>query len=185
MNVLLTSCGLETKTIEAAFMAMLPKPLESIKAMFVPTAAISPDAIEVLPKCLNDLLKCGIKRENICVYDLHEPMGETALKLYDVIYLCGGDSEYLLKRINESGFDKGLEKFMEQGGIVVGVSAGSVIFAGNIENNLGLLKCDLSVHYSDEDCETAGTYPIDRKEKIRLGNRQAIVLNDDDIIIIE
>ncbi len=61
MNVLLTSCGLETETIEKAFKNMLPKSPSEIKAIFIPTAANFADAIEVLPKCLNDLLKCGIK----------------------------------------------------------------------------------------------------------------------------
>ena len=28
-------------------------------ALFIPTAAIDAGAIEVLPKCMNDLLKCG------------------------------------------------------------------------------------------------------------------------------
>lgn len=62
MNVLLTSCGLETEAIEKESMAMLSKVPSEIIAVFIPTAANSPDAIEVLPKCLNDLLKCGVKR---------------------------------------------------------------------------------------------------------------------------
>ena len=59
MNVLLTSCGLETDTIVQRFQKMLNKDPARVRAMFIPTAAISPDAIEVVPKCLNDLLKCG------------------------------------------------------------------------------------------------------------------------------
>ena len=185
MNVLLTSCGLETKTIEAAFMDMLPKQPESIKALFIPMAAISPDAIEVLPKCLNDLLKCGIKRENICVYDLHELMEDSELKLYDVVYLCGGDSKYLLRRINESGFDKRLKRFIERGGVVVGVSAGSVVFANNIENNLGLLPCGLNVHCAGDECEKAGNYTEYMKENVKLGNKQALILRDIGFTIVE
>ena len=65
MNVLLTSCGLETPAITDAFLRMLPKSPADTRALFIPTAACNPDAIEVLPKCLNDLLKCGIPRENI------------------------------------------------------------------------------------------------------------------------
>ena len=184
MNVLLTSCGLETKTIETAFMDMLPQQPENIKAIFVPTAAIFPDAIDVLPKCLNDLFKCGIKRENICVYDLHEPIREE-LKLHDVIYLCGGNSEYLLKRISESGFDSELKSFIKQGGVVVGVSAGSIIFANNFENNLGLLQCALKVHCADDECEKAGNYTECVKENIKLGNKQAMILCDGGFTIIE
>lgn len=185
MNVLLTSCGLETKVIKEAFMNMLNREISDVKAMFIPTAAISPDAIEVLPKCLNDLLKCGIRRENICVYDLHEYIKEDTLETYDIIYLCGGNPEYLLKRIREQGFNMKIESLINKGGVVVGVSAGSIIFANNMTNNLGLLQCSLDVHCRDDICEKAGHYKKDREERIRLGNMQAIVFENEDIVIIE
>lgn len=51
MNVILTSCGLETQRIEKLFTDMLPKSPSETKAIFIPTAANSPDAIDVLPKC--------------------------------------------------------------------------------------------------------------------------------------
>ena len=185
MNVLLTSCGLETNVIKQAFENMLNKEPTKIKAIFVPTAANSPDAIEVLPKCLNDLLKCGIVRENIFVYDIHDDISIDLLETYDVIYLCGGDPNYLLKRVCENGFDKKIEVFIKQGGIVVGVSAGSMIFADEMPNNLGLLKCALDVHCSEDSREKAGRYSKKRKERIRLGNKQAIVFENDSLIIIE
>ncbi len=146
MNVFLTSCGLETEAIERAFLRMLTKEPTQVKAMFIPTAAISPDAVEVLPKCLNDLLKCGIARENICVCDLHDEVEDELSGAFDVIYLCGGDARYLLKRVREGGFDRKLLSFIRQGGVVVGVSAGSMIFADDMPNNLGLLPCALDVH---------------------------------------
>ncbi|MDD7738609.1 MAG: hypothetical protein PUJ62_00830, partial [Lachnospiraceae bacterium] len=74
MNVLLTSCGLETQAITECFLRMLPRSPEDARAIFIPTAANSPDAIEVLPKCLHDLLRCGFRRESILVYDLYRPM---------------------------------------------------------------------------------------------------------------
>ena len=185
MNVLLTSCGLETKVIEQEFLKMLNKAPSQIKAIFIPTAAISPDAIEVLPKCLNDLLKCGIARENIFVCDLHDTVDASLFEVYDVIYLCGGDPTYLLRRIRERGFDKELKTFIERSGVVVGVSAGSMIFADDMPNNLGLLKCALDVHCGKDSCEKAGKYSLSRTERIRLGNEQAIVFEKDYLSIIE
>lgn len=184
MNVLLTSCGLETKQIEDTFKNMLDKPLTEVKAMFIPTAANSPDAVEVLPKCLNDLLKVGIKRENIFVYDLYDELDSVFCNTLDVIYLCGGDPDYLLRRINERSFDSRLMDFINNGGVVVGVSAGSMIFADDMPDNLGLLKCALDVHCSDDSCEKAGRYPKDRRERIKLGNLQAITFDGDHIVII-
>ncbi len=48
---------------------MLGKEPAQVKAMFIPTAAISPDSIEVLPKCLNDLLKCGLGNKQAIVFE--------------------------------------------------------------------------------------------------------------------
>lgn len=185
MNVMLTSCGLETKAIEARFLKMLKKSPEEAKAIFIPTAANSAGAIEVLPKCLNDLLKCGIKSENIFVYDLYDSLTEEFLKQYDIIYLCGGSPEYLLRRINESGFDKCLNAFIEWGGLVIGVSAGSIIFAENLPNHLNLLPCVLDVHCEKEQCEKPGEYGINEKKRIRLGNEQAILFENNKLVIME
>ena len=68
MRVMLTSCGLETEQIKEHFLGMLGKEPADTKALFIPTAAINADAIEVLPKCMNDLLKCGIPKDNISVF---------------------------------------------------------------------------------------------------------------------
>lgn len=46
MNVLLTSCGLETEKIRKTFVNMLTKSPNDIKAMFIPTAANSPDGLK-------------------------------------------------------------------------------------------------------------------------------------------
>lgn len=180
-NILLTSCGLETDTIEKAFLEMLHKPAEEVKSLFIPTAAIYPDAINVLPKCLNDLLKCGINKDNITVFDLHRRIN---IDDYDLIYLCGGDPNYLLQRINEIGFDKQIIDHIRKGGIVIGVSAGSMIFASNMENNLGLIDAILLVHCSTETKETPGIIDIKSKDCIRLGNNQAIVFTNDNMLKI-
>ena len=56
MKVMLTSCGLETKKIGDAFLEFLGKVPKEANALFIPTAAIDADAIEVLPKCMNDIM---------------------------------------------------------------------------------------------------------------------------------
>lgn len=108
MRVLLTSAGLETEEIKACFVDMAGKDMAFVKALFIPTAAIDAGAIGVLPKCMNDLLKCGILDKNIDVYDLHAGMEFEKLQQYDVVYLCGGNTRYLLERINATGFHKSL-----------------------------------------------------------------------------
>ena len=185
MNVLLTSCGLETQAITDRFLAMLPKPPAETRAVFIPTAANSPEAIEVLPKWLNDLLKCGIQRENILVYDLHRPMSEDDCCGYDVIYLCGGSPAYLMQRVNEAGFDRTLHAFIRRGGVVLGVSAGSMIFADCMPDHLDYLACPLHVHSSDADRAQPGRYPRDRLEILRLGNCQGLYFDEHDLVVFE
>lgn len=180
MKVLLTSCGLETENITNKFIDMLGKNTAEAKAIFIPTAAVDADAIGVLPKCMNDLLKCGIKKENITVYDLHKPMTAEETKRYDVIYICGGNTEYLLERINEIDFGTCVKAFIADNRSVVGVSAGSIIFADNLKNNLGLLNRRLDVHCGDKQCSPTGCIDMTDSSPIRLGNRQGLVFESED-----
>lgn len=176
MKVFFTSAGFENGKIKDFFLRTLAKKPEETKALFIPTAAISPGAISVLPKCMNDLLKCGIPEENITVYDLHKAISADNIKQFDVVYICGGTTEYLLERINEQGFNVVLKEYIKADGIVVGVSAGSIIMAQNLENNMGLINCILKVH-----CKTgskAGHLDALTGQEISLTDRQAIYLTD-------
>lgn len=174
MNVLLTSAGLETEEIKRCFMDMAGKDMSSVKALFIPTAAIDADAIAVLPKCMNDLLKCGIPNEHIIVYDLHTGMSPCALKQYDVVYLCGGNTQYLLERINDTQFNRSLMAYIHANGLVVGVSAGSLIFANNLPGNLGLLDTKLDVHCASGEQPGKLAWPL--KANVRLTNTCAIAM---------
>ena len=174
MRVMLTSCGLETKKIEEAFLEFLGKAPEQAKALFIPTAAIDADAIEVLPKCMNDLLKCGLPKESIRVFDLHQNMSVAELETYDVIYLTGGRTSYLLERINDTGFRDTLLTYIRDGGFVIGVSAGSIIFANNLPGNLALLDTKLDVHCDASSYTGKISFPL--IENMKLSNTGAIIV---------
>ena len=176
MRVLLTSAGLETEEIKECFVDMAGKDMSLIKALFIPTAAIDAGAIEVLPKCMNDLLKCGILDKNIDVYDLHDGMEFEKLQQYDVVYLCGGNTNYLLERINATRFHKSLMEYIGGNGLVIGVSAGSLIFSNNLDNNLGLIDTKLDVHCITGEKRGKLTYPL--KNNVKLTNTCALVLRD-------
>lgn len=176
MKVLLTSAGLETLKIQDCFIKLLSKDMSSVKALFIPTAAIDADAIMVLPKCMNDLLKCGIPKENIRIYDMYTGMNIEELRNYDVVYLCGGSTQYLLQRINDTGFHKALTEYIQSDGVVLGVSAGSIIFGNNLPGNLGLVDTKLNVHCTVGEKAGKVTYPL--KDSMCLTNEQAIVITD-------
>lgn len=176
MRVLLTSAGLETKEIQECFLDMAGKDMSLVKALFIPTAAIDAGAIAVLPKCINDLLKCGVLDKNIVVYDLHSGMEFENLQQYDVVYLCGGNTHYLLERINATLFNKSLTKYINNNGLVIGVSAGSLIFSNNLANNLGLIDTKLDVHCTTGEKKGKLAYPL--KSNVRLTNTCALVIRN-------
>ena len=180
MKLILSSAGLENEVLKSKFLKLLDKDVKDVHPLFIPTAAIDPGAIAVLPKCMNDLLKCGIPEENITVFDLHKGMCLPELEQFDLVYLCGGRTSYLLQRINDTGFRDSLLEYIQQDGLVLGVSAGSIIFAKNLENNLGLLDARLDVHCGSG--EKPG--PLEKKDHIRLTNDCALLLRGGDITVI-
>lgn len=175
MRVLLTSAGLETEEIKEHFVKMIGKDMSEVKALYIPTAAIDAGAIAVLPKCMNDLLKCGIQNKKINVFDLHKGMELAELQQYDVVYLCGGDTTYLLERVNATGFNTTLMEYIRANGMVIGVSAGSLIFANNLAGNLGLINTRLDVHCPDGETRGKVAYPL--KDNVRLTNTSAFVIH--------
>ena len=174
MRVLLTSAGLETEKIKEYFIKMSEKDMLDVKALFIPTAAIDPGAIAVLPKCMNDLLRCGIQDNNIKVFDLYTGINLDELLKYDVVYICGGDTNYLLERVNATGFGMTLMEYIKANGMVIGVSAGSLIFANNLPDNLGLIDTKLEVHCPEGEKSGKLKYPL--KDNLRLTNTSALAM---------
>lgn len=180
-KILLTSAGFENKKIEEKFLELVDKKIEEIKALFITTAAVEVDAISMLPKCLDDLLNCGIKKENITVYDMHKLISKENLRKYDVIYVCGGKTSYLVDRINEVGFKEVVDDFLSHGGIYIGVSAGSVACSKKYENGLNFIENILNVHQE----EGSHVGKIESTDPINLTNHQAILILDDEKTIFE
>ena len=176
MRLMLTSCGLETEKIKGYFLEMLGKDPCHAKALFIPTAAIDADAVEVLPKCMHDLLKCGFPKENIRVFDLHADMSAEELGTFDVVYFCGGRTAYLLERINDSGFRETLLSYIRENGFVIGVSAGSIIFANNLPGNLGIVDTKLDVHCEKSSFTGRADFPL--ISNLKLSNTAAMLIRD-------
>ena len=179
-KILLTSAGFENGRVKDRFMELVDKEIMEIKALFITTAAIEPDAILVLPKCLEDLLSCGILMKNIKVYDMHKLLTLEEIRKYDVIYVCGGRTSYLVERIKEIGFKKIADEFIQSGGIYIGVSAGSIAASGKYEDGLDFLKNKLDVHCSK------GTEIgiVENENPIYLTDDQAILMIDDVVEVI-
>jgi len=174
-KILLTSAGFETDVVREAFLEFAEKPPKGIKVIFVPTAAINVEAVKVLPLCIDDLLKSNIPAENIKIFDLHRSLSYEELSDFDAVYFAGGSSQYLMERINETRFNVPLNKFVNNGGVYVGVSAGSHVAAGNFPNSLGYLKASLRVH--TETGMAAGIFNNDNISHIDLTDKNAVKIH--------
>ena len=111
-KILLTSAGFESEQIMKIFQGFFDKEPSTLKALFIPTAANNVSAIAVLPKCMNDLLSAGIQENNITVFDIHRNMPYDELFQFDVVYFTGGSPQYLLQRVNATGFNKSLNQYV-------------------------------------------------------------------------
>ena len=99
MRLVLTSAGFENQAVADAFIGMLGKPAEVAKVLFIPTAAQSEEALYYVEKCKRELKAAGIHRDNLYIYDLDRRMEGEELRGYDAVYVCGGDTRHLLRRV--------------------------------------------------------------------------------------
>jgi dipeptidase E len=99
-----------------------------------------------------------------------------------VIYFTGGHSRYLLDRINDTGFNKPLGEFVDNGGVYVGVSAGSIIATNEFPDSLKLINCTLSVH-ADNGTKT-GDIEVYAHPHIDLKDGNAIFILGDKYQIV-
>jgi len=182
-NLILTSTGFTNKNIEKKFLELVNLPNDKIKVIFIPTAAITENAKAMIQLCKDDLLNAGVLENNIVTYDLDRIMNCNEICNFNVIYVCGGTSQHLLNRMNEMKFNISLKKFLDNGGVYVGVSAGSVVLSQNLTENLGYINCTLKVHSKDgTDC---GYLNVSNCPNVKLTDNQAIIIMDDEIVIIE
>ena len=158
-NLFLTSSGLNEKTA-ALFWECIGKEPVNAKAILVPSAAVG------------NLTNMGIPLHNILLYDLayllsdgykrtyssymdeipvpFRLMNAQELTQYDMIVFCGGNARTLLSEINRTGFAKPLKQATENGLVYLGISAGSMVAAGNFSDGLGYLANPLIPHAEKE-----------------------------------
>ena len=185
-TMLLTSAGFENPEIGNVFLRLLDKPVQSIKILFVPTAAITDGAKHCAKLCLDELLLLGIKRETIHVYDLDGDITIEEVRHYDAIYVCGGDTLHLLNRVRETGFDTILESCVDDGILYVGVSAGSILVGPRVRHTCGLNLIDVVIfpHYCDEAQERVRAIEASNYKVIPLTDMQAVLIKGTDMTIL-
>lgn len=148
MTLLLTSNGIKGKIVDI-FPTLLQKPASECSVAFDTTAAYgdeeNPQWFEAYREQLHQQ---GIT--HIEVFDLRNKNKnelEELLSTKDMLFVNGGNTFFLLDMIRKSEFGEVLKKFLSEGKLYVGVSAGGIVVTPSIaiagvepgdENNVGM-----------------------------------------------
>jgi dipeptidase E len=164
MNIYLAS---QASKVLDKIVPMLPKKPEELKLAFVPTAS---DPYEERPWLDSDrakLTELGFQMEDFDLKNKTEDEVRKKLSEFDIVFVAGGNTFYLLDEVKKSGFDKVIKEFIRAGKIYIGSSAGSYILCPTIEASgwkksgrnivnltdlsaLNLVDFIVVAHYTDE-----------------------------------
>lgn len=136
MRLFLTSNGFPASSSNSRreFLSLAQKSAGDIRLMFIPTASSLEKDRSFMLVDRQEIEEMGVLSNNIHDRELDHPITFEELKRYDVIFVDGGNTFYLLQKVRESGFDKALKEYLEKDlGVYVGVSAGTVLAGPDVE----------------------------------------------------
>lgn len=130
MPLLLTSAGFENPHVGAVFVSLLRDPASARAALFMTAARTDPEK-RYATLCQRELQDVGIR--DIRIREMDHALTPHDFDDLDAVYISGGNTFYLLKKMRDCGFKTALVPFLERGGVYVGVSAGSIVPGPAIE----------------------------------------------------
>jgi dipeptidase E len=166
-NIILTSTGFsnpkilkEAKRFFGSDISVLPDK----KAAIITTASADKEKNEFALLAYSHLSDMGFGE--VAFFDFERDYARELLD-FDLVFVNGGNTYYLLDWIRKSNFDETIKEFLEKGGLYIGVSAGSIVagpsieilnFTGGDENavglmdfsGLGLIDRSIMPHYTKE-----------------------------------
>ena len=187
-NIVLTSCGFRDEELKNKFYKIIPKEeLINKKVLYITTAVDGEknNNKDWVIKEYNTILDLGIKEGNITEYKIGNDIN---IDDYDIIYMMGGNTIYLLDMVRKYNFGEVIKEFINKGKIYIGSSAGSQILGTTI--NLNAIYEDNFVNMTDftalgiVDKEIV-PHANKKEELIKNSKREALILlYDGDGIII-
>ena len=200
-KLLLTSDGLTSPALGKRFLELVGKDSEDIKVLFVPTAserkhdeAYLKRKTAYFDQCEEILVGFGVKKEHMVWLDINNILAAGDINSYDAMFVCGGNTFYLLHEIRRTGFDKKIIEFIGQGKLYIGESAGSILVGPSIliatpfdENDIGLtdnigLKMTEKIicpHYNKKEKDLIDAFEKEHNcEVVRLKDGQAVEVLD-------
>ena len=146
-----------------------------------------------------------LKRMGVSVEELNIVARKSFSEIleFDIYYVCGGNTFFILDQMRRSGMDKILSEAIDMGKLYIGVSAGSIIASKDIEiagvgplgdpndinlSNLeGLEKIPFYVHPHYSVSERKYIENFYKKKKtplVAITDSQAVYVEGDDIFLV-
>lgn len=124
MNIYLTSYGVDIRYSD--YMNSYNDIIYVLKNKKV---AIIPNAKLVSQDRTNSIVaKESLEKHNIISNIIDIDKEKLDLNDYDALYLSGGEPKYLMDSIYNANFFEDIKNFIDNGGIIIGQSAGAMIF---------------------------------------------------------
>ncbi|MBR6649853.1 MAG: Type 1 glutamine amidotransferase-like domain-containing protein [Clostridia bacterium] len=191
MKLLLSSCDFRNDVSRQMIIDNLDKPIDQCKLLFIPNEKATYELIHSDLYYLR-MEEFGFKRNNVTVFDYYNSEDFSDLNI-DVVYISGGNTFKTMKRIKDCGFDKEIIKYVKNGAVYIGGSAGAHIASKSIEHvaafdsvpdgmtdfgGLGLFDGIFICHYTDDrkaiydELKSQGKYNV-----IALRNDESVLID--------
>lgn len=189
MKLLLTSTGLANENVRNFFISKFDR-LDNKTACIV-TSGQNEEEQFYIDGSIRELESLGIE---VVEFNIAKENGFVNFPKFDIYYVCGGNTFYILDRMRKTGVDKILIDAIKNGKFYLGVSAGSIIAGPDIEvaglgdpndvniedlTGLKLVKYIVTPHYNQKEKSIVEEFKKKRK------GEQVIALNDDQAIFVE
>jgi len=180
----------QSSTIEEIFAGKVSKSI-----LYIPLAWPNDD-FESCKKWFIGILKSH-KKENLKMEMLTDLNKLIKLNDYGAVFIGGGNTFKLLKKIKESGFDKKLIKYYKSGGTIYGGSAGAIILGKDINTALMCKDADVNevklkdisgmnlIGGYDIQCHFEDNQIKEHQEYIKESGREIICIPEDSHLLIE
>jgi len=196
MKLLLTSAGLANEKVKNFFISQFDR-LDNKTACII-TSGRNAEEQFYIEGSIKELEDLGIK---VIEFSIAKHESFVNFPLYDIYYVCGGNTFYILDRMRKTGVDKILIDAVKKGKFYLGVSAGSIIpgpdikAAGlgdpndvNLSDLTGLKMTNLIItpHYNQKEESDVEKFKEKRKGEtiIAITDDQAVFIEDGNYKII-
>lgn len=192
-NIVLTSTALSNLEV-SNYIKVFFDNLSDKRVAIITNAADGLQENKYAKLAKEQLESLGFKKvffHNVLVNDHNE------LKNSDVIYICGGNTFVLLNTLKSSKTDELIKKRVEDGALIIGVSAGSVILGRSIKiigelemdlndirlenlEALNILREDIVPHYDESmQAQIVQYEQTEKRSVIRIRNDEAYIFSSD------